>query len=108
MPQRIATRTSWRRGAARVVRVDVAGRDRPHAERRGEVAQRRVASRVPAQVRPLELDVEALPAERAGEPGGGVRVADSEPAAGAAGEADEPVGVLLEQGEVECGLEAGG
>ena len=59
--------------AARVVRVDVAGRDGRDAERRGELLERGVAARVAALVRALELDVERA-GERAREPGGAVRV----------------------------------
>ena len=51
------------RGAATVVRVDVSRRDRPDAERLGELAQLRVAARVAALVRALQLDVEAVAAE---------------------------------------------
>ena len=83
------------RGAA-VVRVHVAGRDRLHAERLGELAQRRVPARVAALVRPLELDEEALASERLRDGRGRVRVADAEPVARAAGEADEAL-VRLEQ-----------
>ena len=89
------------RGAAAVVRVDVARRDRPDAERGGEVAQVRVAARVAALVRALQLDVEAVAAEGAREPRRRVRVADGEPVARAAGEADEPLVQLLEQRLVE-------
>ena len=87
-----------------MVGVRVAGDDRLDAERLGEVAQGRVAARVAALERALELDVEPARAERAGEPGGGVRVAHGEPVAGAAGEADEPLVQLLEQRLVERGL----
>ena len=83
--------------AARMVRVDVAGRDRADAERLRERAQRGVPAGVPALVRPLELDEEAVAAEGAGEVGGGVRVADGEPVARAAGEADEALALLGEQ-----------
>ena len=63
----------------------------------GEVAQGRVAPHVTALVRPLQLDEEALRAEGVREPGGGVRVLHREAVAGAAGEADEAVGVLLDE-----------
>ncbi len=85
----------------RVVRVDVAGRDRRHAERLGEVAERRVPAGVAALERPLELDVEAVAAERPREARGRVRVADGEPVAGAAGQADEAGVALLQHGQVE-------
>ena len=89
------------RGAAWMVRVDVAGDDGLDARVRGEVAQERVAAGVAALERALQLDVEALRPERARELGGGVRVADAEPVAGAAGEADEPFVQLGEQSPVE-------
>ena len=89
------------RGAATVVRVDVSRRDRLDAERGGELAQLRVAARVAALVRALQLDVEAVAAEGAREPRRRVRVADGEPVARAAGEADEPLVQLLEQRLVE-------
>ena len=88
-------------GSPPVVGVDVARRDRPDAERGGEVAQERVPARVPAFVRALQLDVEAVAAEGACEPGGRVRVADREAVASAAREADEPLVLLLEQRLVE-------
>ena len=75
--------------AARMVRVDVAGRDRLDAEVLGEVAQETEPPRVPALERALELDEEALPAECARESGGGVRIEEPEAAARAAREADE-------------------
>ena len=77
--------------------VHVAGGDGVDAEVLGEVAQGGVAADVATLVRALQLDEEALAAERAGEPGGGVRVAHGEAVAGAAGEADEAVRVLLEE-----------
>ena len=88
---RIATSTSWSAVLPRMVRVHVARGDRGDAERSGEVAQRGVPARVAALERALELDVEAVAAEGAREPGSGVRVAHGEPVARAAGEADEPV-----------------
>ena len=69
----------------------------------GEVAQERVPAGVAALERPLQLDVEALRPEGAGERGGSVRVADAEPVARAAGEADEPFVQLGEQRRVERG-----
>ena len=84
----------------RRVRVRVAGRDRRHAERLGEVAQRGVAARVAALVRALELDVEAAgPNARraaAARSGRGRRAR-----ARAAGEADEPLVQLLEAALLE-------
>ena len=78
-------------GAAMAVRVHVAGGHRFDAERLGELAQRGVAAGVAALVRALELDEEALAAERGGEPGGGVGIADGKAVAGTAGQADEAV-----------------
>jgi hypothetical protein len=68
-----------------------------------EIAQERVATRVAALERPLQLDVEALPPERLRELGCGIRVADAEPIARAAGEADEAVVQLREQSRIEGG-----
>ncbi len=91
--------------ATRVVRVRVAGRDRVHAERLGEVSQRGVPPHVAALVRPLELDEEALAPERPRDARGRVRVDDGEPVPRAAGEADEPVVQLLEQVQRERWVE---
>ena len=77
--------------------VHVAGGDGLDAEVLGEIAQGGVAPHVAALVRPLQLDEEAVAAERAGEPGGGIRVVHGEAVAGAAGEADEPLRVLLDE-----------
>ena len=74
-----------------MVRVDVAGRDRLDAEVLGEVAQERQPARVAALERALELDEEALAAERAGEARCGVRIEQAEAVPRAAGEADEPL-----------------
>ena len=84
------------RSAPAVVRVDVSRRDRRDADRVGELAQARVAARVAALVRPLQLDVEAVAAEGAREPHRRVRVAHREAVARAAGEADEPLVQLLQ------------
>ena len=62
-----------------------------HAEVLREVAQVRVPPRIAALERPLQLDVEAVAAERLRQPRGAVRVAQPEPLARAAGEADEPL-----------------
>ncbi len=72
-----------------MVRVDVAGRDRLHAEVPGEVAQKAEPACVSALERALELHEEALPPECACEPGRRVRIEEPEPAARAAREADE-------------------
>ena len=92
-------------GAAMAVRVHVAGGDGLHAERLRQVAQRRVATSVAALVRALELDEEAVAAERGGEPGGGVRIADGQAVAGAARETDEPVVALRESRQRQRRLE---
>ena len=75
---------------ARMVRMNVAGDDRPDAERLGKIAQACVAARVATLVRTLELDEEALAAECAGQPRGSIRVAHRDSVPRAAGEADEP------------------
>ncbi len=93
-------------GAAMAVRVHVAGGDGIDAERLGELAQRGVAARVAALVRALELDEEAVAAERGGEPGGGVGIADGEAVARAAGQADEAVVSLGELLQRQRRLEA--
>ena len=80
----------------RHVCVGVAGRDRLHPKRLGEVAKRGVAAGVAALVRPLELDEEAVAPERLREPRRRVRVAHGKPGARAAGEAHEPLVQLLE------------
>ena len=64
----------------------------------GEVLQSGVAPAVPALVRPLQLDEEAVAPERAGEADGGVRVVHGEPVPRAAGQADEPFRMLLDEG----------
>ena len=74
-----------------MVRMDVAGRDGLHAEVLGEVAQEAEPARVSSLERPLELDEEALAAERAGEPCSRVGVEEAEPATRASREADEPI-----------------
>jgi hypothetical protein len=89
----------------RVVRVDVARRDRRHPQGRGEVPQGAVPGRVAPLVRALELDVEPVGAEGAREPGRRVGVADREPVACAAGEADEAVAQLLDERLVDGGVE---
>ena len=75
--------------ASRMVRVDVAGRDRLDTEVLGEIAQEAESPRVAPLERTLELDVEALATECACETCGRVRVEQAEAAARAAGEADE-------------------
>ena len=82
---------------ARVMGMDVAGDDRLDARVLGEIAQECVPLGVPALERPLQLDVEAVGAERVRQLGGSVWVADAEPIARAAGEADKPLGKLGEQ-----------
>ena len=65
-------------GAALAVRVHVARGNRIDAERLRELAQRGVAASVATLVRALELDEEAVLAERGGEPGGGVGIPHGE------------------------------
>ncbi len=87
-------------GAAMAVGVHVAGRHRIDAECLRELAQRGVAAGVAPLVRALELDEEAVAAERGGEQGCGVGIADGKAVASAAGEADEavvPLGELLQR-----------
>src|SRR5919108_3573119 len=84
--------------------MDVAGRDRRHAQRRGEVAQERVPPRVAALVRTLQLDEETVAAECARKPPGCVRVPNREAVTGTPGEADEPLVQLLQQRLFQCRL----
>ncbi len=74
-------------------------------QRGGEVTQGGVAASVAALERALELDVEAVAAEHRGEARCGARVENGEPPAGATGEADEALGVFLQEGETEARLE---
>ena len=90
-------------GAAARVRVGVAGRDRRHAERRRQVAQRRVPAHVAALVGPLQLDVEAV-GEGRSERGREIRVSHAEAASGAAGEHDQALVQLGEDAGVEGGV----
>ena len=76
--------------------MHVPGDDGLRADVGGEVAQERVPARVAALERPLQLDVEAV-AEGSRELDGRVRVADAEPRARAAGEADESLARLGKQ-----------
>jgi hypothetical protein len=92
--------------AAGVVRVHVSCGDGADAERLGERAQGGVAACVSAGIGALELDVEALAPEDAREAGAGGRVRDREAVTGAAGEADETLVPLLEEGEVEARVQA--
>ncbi len=78
---------------ALVVRVDVPGCDRRHAEGCCEALEGRVSARVASLEWPLELDVERA-GERAREIGCRLRIDAAEPLPRAAGEADEPFGVL--------------
>ena len=89
-------------GATLVVRVHVAGRDGRHAERLGELVQRVVAPRVAALVRTLQLDVERA-GKRAREPRRRVRVDDAEPLPRAAGQRNEPLGMLGEDVDARPG-----
>ena len=92
----------------RMVRVDVSGRDRLDSEVLGQVAKRGVRRVSPALVRPLELDEEALAAERPSEPRGAARITNAEAHPRAAGEADEPLGELRHRLQGHRGLEGPG
>src|SRR5207244_6377853 len=89
-----------------MVSVHVAGRDRLHAEALGEVAEELAPPPVAALVRTLQLDVEAVAAERVRQPCRGIRIADRDAVARAAGKADQSVAQLLQQRLVERGLTA--
>src|SRR5215211_314638 len=91
--------------ATRMVRVRVTGRDRADSDLPGEVAESGVAAGVAAGVRALQLDEEAVAAEGACEARGRVRIPDGKAVAGAAGEADEALVLLGEQGRVEAGVQ---
>ena len=91
-----------------MVRVHVSGRDRLDSEVLCEIAEGGVPASVPAFVRPLELDEEALPAEGLSEPRCRIRVAGAEPSARAAGEADEALGELRHRFHGHRGLEGPG
>ena len=94
--------------------VDVAGRDAGDAEPLGEAGEPAVAGAVAAPVGPLQLDPEAVaaeggeqaPAERARPRAVSPRsqAPASSAVAGAAGEADEALGVLLDLLERHPGL----
>ena len=82
--------------------MDVAGDDGLQPRMGCDVPQQCVAAGVAALERSLQLDVEALRPEGAGQRQGRVRVVDAETLACAAGEADEPLVELGEQSRVEC------
>ena len=88
-----------------MVGVHVPGGHRAHAEGLRERAERSVPAGVAALVGALELDVEAVAAERAGEARRGVGIADAQAVPGAAREADEPLPLLLQQRLVEARVE---
>ena len=90
---------------SRGVRVDVSRRDGLDPEVLGQVAERGVPPGVAPLVRSLELDEEPLPPERGCEPGRACRVAEREPVARAAGEADEALVELGDRRERHGGLE---
>ena len=77
--------------APRVVRMDVSGRDRLDVEVLGEVAQEPEPPCVTTLVGTLELDAEALAAERSGQARSGVRIEQPETSTCTPGEADETV-----------------
>ena len=91
------------RGAPRMVRVDVSGGDRLHAQRLGEVAQRGQTARVASLVRALQLDEEALGPERPRQRRRAVRAPNRETVPRAPGEADEALVQLHEQRRLERG-----
>ena len=91
------------RGAARVVRMRIAGGDGLDAQRLGELAQPRVPPRVAPLVRALELDEEPLAPERAGQLGCRIRILDTEPVPRTAGEADETLVQLRQERRIERG-----
>ena len=88
--------------AALVVRMHVAGCDGRHAQRLCELLQPGVPADVATFVRTLQLDVERA-FERTRQSGGAVHVDDAEAVSRAAGEGDEPFGVLLEHVEARLG-----
>ena len=75
--------------AAKVMCMHVAGRNRRHVERRGELGQPRIAPNVASPVRSLKLDVKR-PRKRARQARGTLRVGDSQAMTCAAREADDP------------------
>jgi hypothetical protein len=83
--------------APRVVRVDVAGRDGLDAEVLREVTQERVSPRVSTLERSLELDEEAIAPKCRRKRRGGIWVSNSEPAARATREADQPLAQLRDR-----------
>jgi hypothetical protein len=82
------------------MRMDVAGCDRLDAQVLGEIAEQIIAMRVAALEGPLQLDEEAIAPECAGQPSGGVGIADAETEPRATGEANEPLRELGD--ELEC------
>src|SRR3954447_3285006 len=81
--------------------MDIAGGDGADPEVGCEILEGGVAPHVRTLERTLQLDEEALATERRGEPGGSVRIVQGEPVTGAAREADEPLGMLLEEALVD-------
>jgi hypothetical protein len=92
------------RRAARMVRVHVSRDEGRHSELLRELAKHSIAARVAALVWALQLDEEAVGAERLCEPRGRVRVADGEAVARTTREADEAFVQLFEQPLVERGV----
>ena len=93
-------RVLQRRALARV-RVDVAGRHRRHAQPGGQIGQRAVARAVVALERPLELDPQAVAPEGPQQPP--QRRLVVHPAQGAAAQAHQALGVLLERRQRQLG-----
>ena len=86
-----------KKSATWCVGVHVAGGNGLDAEVLGEIAEGDVAAGVAAIEWTLQLDEEVLAPERGDESGDGVRIVYREPVAGATGEADETVRVLLDE-----------
>jgi len=81
----------------RVMRMDVPGCNSPDAQVLGEVAEEADPPCIAALEGALELDEEALAAERPRKPCGGIRIPDCESAARATREADESLGELRDR-----------
>ena len=81
----------------RVMSMDVARGDGSHPERRRELAQGGVATRIATCVRTLELDEEPFAAERLHERRDVVRAPHAKPVTSAPGQADEAIISFSEQ-----------
>ena len=85
--------------------MDVAGRHCRDAERLGQLAQHRVATSVAALERRLQLDEEAVTAERLRERRRRVRISHPEPMPRAARQTDKSFVQLLQHRLLERGLQ---